>query len=80
MKAMSPDTTPQVSTDPRQPQFGAVLFRDERAGYLEQDVAREEYARPHPEHGRRETQVLVHRERRVPDVNAVEIGDDRGKK
>ena len=63
--------------DPRQPPLRAVALRKQRPGDLEQHVPGEKHPRPQPEHLRRKPQVLVHRQRRITQVNPVQIRDDR---
>jgi hypothetical protein len=67
---------PPGDHDPRDPEAGADLFENEIARHLEQDIAPEERARSHAVPCRIEADVLVHRQRREADIDAVEVAEE----
>ena len=62
--------------DPGDPFAGAEAFEHEVGRHLEDEIGDEEDAGAEAERGRGQPKVLVHRQRRKADVDAVEIGDE----
>jgi len=61
---------------PGNPDPGSDLVEDEVRWNLGKEVTQEENSGSEAEYGGRETQVRVHRQRRKPDVHAVDEGNE----
>src|SRR3954447_23082382 len=61
--------------DASDPQSGAHFFQDDVRRHFKEKIAYEEDARAEAEHRGREPEILVHRQRREADVDAVNICD-----
>ena len=65
---------PPGNHDTRDPKTRAYLLKDDVGRYLKQEIAEKKDARTKPKDRGSEAQVLVHRERREADIDAVDVG------
>ena len=63
---------PPADHDPGDPAPGADLLQRQVARHFDQEVGDEEQAGTEAEHGGRQSEILVHLQRRKPDVDPVE--------
>src|SRR5215469_1701238 len=73
--AVQPEMMPQVIIMRAIPNARADLLEDDVAGDLEEDIAPEERAGRHAVPRRVEADVLVHRQRREADIDAIEVAE-----